>query len=220
MGTPLRAFLETSTASLGSWEPPLAPSRPAPSPRSGFTLPSCLLRAVGAVTSWWHGWCRGSPGGGQPRRGWGKGRGAVVLGTALGELCGVPGSGLEDARGPGSFPRKAQRRVPAGEGGTGKVARGGCGHPASPCPSRALVPPLEGAGAGAGCCTKRVLGAAPCGLPLLISRPSTGSPRHFPTFYPKFALEKKKIQPPKLSFSQLLVQGFAASELAGLARRR
>lgn len=122
--------------------PPRAPSCPAPSPRSGFALPSCLLHAAGAVTSGWHGWCRGSLGGGQLRGGWCEGRGAGHS----------PGGTLQGTRvrsggcpRPWHCPQEAQRRVPAGEGGTGKVARGGCGHLASPCPSRALVLLLKGA---------------------------------------------------------------------------
>lgn len=209
MGTPLRALLETSTASIRSWAPP-CPQPPRAQPSLRFHLAQlpparsgCCHQRVARLVP-------GVPG-------WGTAPGGLVQG----ERCWAQPWG-SSAGHQGQVWRMPEALAPS-PGGTkkgpcwgrwhGEGGRGWLWPPGQPLPQ--LCP---GAAAGR-CCTKRVLGAAPCGLPLLTAAPARAAPGTFPPSTQNLHW-KKKIQPPKLSFSQLLVQRFAASELAGPARRR
>lgn len=182
---------------LGPPVPPAAP-RPALAQVSPCPAASCTQRVLSPAG--------GTAGAGGPWVGdssGGAGARGEVLGTALGELCRAPGSGLEDAQGPGTVPRRHK------EGSLlGKVARGrwhGVAVATWPAPAPAVP----------WCCCSKVLhkegaGCSSLRAPSADSRPSTGSPRHLPTFYPKFALEKKN---PALQIVLLPAPGAALCSL-------
>lgn len=186
MGTPLRALLETSTASIRSWAPP-CPQPPRAQPSLRFRLAQlpparsgCCHQRVAQLVP-------GVPG-------WGTAPGGLVQG----ERCWAQPWG-SSAGHQGQVWRMPEALAPS-PGGTkkgpcwgrwhGEGGRGWLWPPGQPLPQ-----PCPGAAAGR-CCTKRVLGAAPCGLPLLTAAPARAAPGTFPPSTQNLHWEKKKSSPP------------------------